>query len=161
MDIKTCCRCGAVKPIEEFRKTKEKRSGYLNRCIACDRVRITEYQRRTRPHGAGSHVATTPEQILRIREQAKRYYANHSKRCNETTSKYRQRNVDKTKAYASLKVALAHKTIIKPSVCSLCGIECVPNGHHENYRHPLEIIWVCDRCHTMIHVAKNIQSAKA
>lgn len=40
---------------------------------------------------------------------------------------------------------------IKNEPCIICG-----NGntqaHHENYSKPLEIVWLCKRCHTQRHI---------
>jgi len=40
----------------------------------------------------------------------------------------------------------------KPKHCSLCGQsgEFI-DGHHEDYDKPLEVIWVCRRCHGLIN----------
>lgn len=41
--------------------------------------------------------------------------------------------------------------IVKPSKCEKCLEEKIVEGHHFDYTKPLEIIWVCKRCHSLIH----------
>ena len=47
--------------------------------------------------------------------------------------------------------ALAQGKISRPSVCTSCGLECVPHGHHHDYAKPLDVIWLCPQCHTGLH----------
>ena len=61
------------------------------------------------------------------------------------------------KEYAHKKVALAIKRgILKRGPCHLCGR--TENGkvpmaaHHEDYFRPLDVIWLCARCHAAVHL---------
>lgn len=36
--------------------------------------------------------------------------------------------------------------------CSFCGDENV-HGHHKDYSKPLEVIWLCPKCHHRLHAA--------
>jgi len=47
--------------------------------------------------------------------------------------------------------ALYRGLIIKPTCCENCNtISSRLNGHHEDYNKPLEVIWLCSSCHTLI-----------
>ena len=57
--------------------------------------------------------------------------------------------------------ALKKGILIRPSVCQVCkkpstlqngrsGIE----GHHEDYRKPLDVMWLCQKCHFTLHESK-------
>lgn len=35
--------------------------------------------------------------------------------------------------------------------CEACGLETATQGHHPNYRKPLEVIWLCPKCHKNEH----------
>ena len=35
----------------------------------------------------------------------------------------------------------------KPNQCHVCGNYCHPEGHHIDYRKPLDVVWVCRPCH--------------
>jgi hypothetical protein len=39
---------------------------------------------------------------------------------------------------------------LKPEPCYLCGEKKV-HAHHPDYSKPLEVFWLCQRCHTKIH----------
>lgn len=45
-------------------------------------------------------------------------------------------------------------TIIKPDCCEKCGNETIKrnlHGHHYDYSKPLEVIWLCAKCHWELH----------
>lgn len=41
--------------------------------------------------------------------------------------------------------------LFKPNKCADCGVECSPHAHHSDYQKPLDVLWVCRRCHANIH----------
>lgn len=47
--------------------------------------------------------------------------------------------------------ALQAGKVKRPSTCSVCGKQCVPHGHHPDYSKPLEVVWVCHKCHCEYH----------
>jgi hypothetical protein len=58
---------------------------------------------------------------------------------------------EKRKARSILRYFLVKNPSYKPSECSVCNRTGRIHGHHNNYDKPLEVIWVCPRCHTDIH----------
>ena len=57
----------------------------------------------------------------------------------------------KHRARIALNNAIAKGLVIRPDICMVCSKECKPNGHHEDYIKPLEVIWLCGKCHTEAH----------
>lgn len=59
-----------------------------------------------------------------------------------------------TKAGIEVRKAVALGIIIKPERCSNCNAK-VPldelEGHHHDYSKPLEVEWLCKRCHRKTH----------
>ena len=53
-------------------------------------------------------------------------------------------------AYNTLKCAIERGEIIRPDNCSRCNIKSDIIGHHEDYSRPLEVIWLCYKCHRKI-----------
>lgn len=49
--------------------------------------------------------------------------------------------------------------LYKPSECADCGVLCNPHAHHHDYEKPLDVLWVCRKCHANIH--KQIRLNKA
>ena len=55
-------------------------------------------------------------------------------------------------ARLSLHRALRRMEIKKSDECELCGnTEVHLSGHHKDYGKPLNVIWLCDRCHGLVH----------
>lgn len=57
---------------------------------------------------------------------------------------------EKFKARYSLNDAVKSGKIIKPKKCQLCDIETKLEGHHHDYSKPLDVKWLCNRCHNLI-----------
>ena len=47
--------------------------------------------------------------------------------------------------------------LLRPKQCSKCFV--IPNrtieGHHPDYSKPLEVLWLCHRCHRIAHSARS------
>ncbi len=84
-------------------------------------------------------------------ESGKEYTRNHSK---IIAKKYRHIK----QAGQKVKDAIKYGKLIRPKNCCLCGSENKIEGHHADYDKPLEVIWVCQKCHRMIH--KRIKEEK-
>jgi hypothetical protein len=57
----------------------------------------------------------------------------------------------RSREYSKLSWAIKSGKVIKPTICPQCGE--VPEygrieGHHHDYSKPLEVKWLCSRCHT-------------
>lgn len=59
--VKTCKKCGATKPLEEFDKVKENRDGHSGMCKECRRRKQREYSRAKTARKAKSHI---PERVI-------------------------------------------------------------------------------------------------
>lgn len=105
---------------------------------------------------------STPEQRNRRKEQNKKWKernkekiaAYRDKKKNEKReyeNNYRKVNETRYKANNLLSNSIRLRTIIRPSVCSRCGIICKPDGHHEDYNKPLDVVWLCKPCHMKRH----------
>ena len=62
---------------------------------------------------------------------------------------WRDRNKLKVLAH-NLKNRAVQVGKLKPLPCTICGEE-KSYGHHEDYNKPLEVVWLCHRCHTNVH----------
>jgi hypothetical protein len=50
-------------------------------------------------------------------------------------------------AYRVVAIAMRNKSLVRPNFCSLCGKQCRPDAHHDDYNKPLDILWLCRSCH--------------
>lgn len=129
---KDCFKCGTTKPIEEFYKHRFMADGHLNKCKECARfdVRkhraendsVREYDRRR---------AKTPEKAKSIRQIASRWQKKHPERAN---------------AHRKVSRAVANGSLVK-GPCTQCGSTKCVHGHHHDYSKPLDVTWLCARCH--------------
>lgn len=58
------------------------------------------------------------------------------------------------KANAILRQAVNRGEIVRPGKCEKCGRRphmTVLNGHHPDYSKPLDVQWLCDSCHGIVH----------
>jgi len=75
----------------------------------------------------------------------------HSVNANNMAYKKRRGNAIKRRAHVFLKRMIDKGRIIRPNKCSLCRKECKPDGHHPDYFDPLNVIWLCRKCHKLVH----------
>lgn len=92
-----------------------------------------------RPPGHQS-LLTDEERLERRREHGRR-----------GAKLYRKRHPEKARAHWRVSKAVQRGTLERPDRCSACEKECVPQGHHEDYSKPLEVTWLCRRCHMEVH----------
>jgi hypothetical protein len=85
-------------------------------------------------------------------ERQKRYRRSNPEVARRAVKKREDRIPEARRAYSALRNAIKTGAIIKPSSCSRCGKECEPSGlhgHHKDYLKPLEVEWMCPRCHAL------------
>jgi ribosomal protein S27AE len=63
------------------------------------------------------------------------------------TRRWRLANPEKNMAHRLMKGALRRGEIVKAESCEDCGAGGVLHGHHEDYSRPLNVTWLCPRCH--------------
>ncbi|KKN69016.1 hypothetical protein LCGC14_0444880 [marine sediment metagenome] len=61
----------------------------------------------------------------------------------------------KARAYSQLAFALHRGELTRPEACENCGATGPVEGHHEDYRYPLVVRWLCVRCHQDRHTRRN------
>ena len=62
---------------------------------------------------------------------------------------YRERTKDRAACYATTKKAIKSGTLVRQP-CESCGEKSVM-AHHDDYTKPLEIRWLCYKCHPRFH----------
>ncbi len=60
-------------------------------------------------------------------------------------------NPEKGKAKHKVYIELTAGRLIKPFLCEHCQEAKKLNAHHEDYLKPLDVIWLCHRCHGRVH----------
>jgi hypothetical protein len=132
---KTCKLCKTEKPADGFYA----RGGLV--CIECTKARV----RANRAANA---------EYYRMADAAKPRKRGKTERAvqNARSRKYYYANKDKNSARLKLNRALARGLVQKPSCCSRCNKPAARlEGHHPDYAKPLDVIWLCDPCHSAEH----------
>lgn len=129
-DAKRCCVCKQIKPISNFSKRVRSKDGFEYRCKSCINERISRY------YESNLEKAALKKQKLKNRN-------------SELSKKYRQQHPDRN---TSLKIFGKAKRIgsVKMEPCRVCG-ENKSEGHHPDYNHPLDVVWLCRKHHREVH----------
>jgi hypothetical protein len=126
-----CKRCDLKKPLEEFPKDGRKF------CKACERARNR------------AHYWKNPDGHRKRR--AAHYVANRERELAKDAKR------DKIKYGARIAVmrAIQSGRLTRPDKCGSCGGACKPDAHHRDYSKPLEVDWMCAKCHGEEHRRAN------
>lgn len=136
--MKECFKCHQVKPLAEFYQHRRMADGHLNKCKACTRV------------DALMHRALNMER--RLEYERRRNRSEHRRRDRRRrNTRYRRAHPEREAAYGAVYGAVRAGRLTKPSACQGCGRNVHLHAHHEDYRQPLNVVWLCARCHAEHH----------
>jgi hypothetical protein len=151
--MKTCFKCDEEKPLSEFYKHEQMGDGHLGKCKECTKNDVKTH----RAENLEKAIAyDRSRNILPHRVEARKEYAK-TDRGREVVSashkRYKDKYPEKFKAHSRVGNAIKSGKLTRPDNCGVCGVECVPHGHHWSYEeeHWLDVEWVCIHCHIDIH----------
>jgi hypothetical protein len=140
--FRNCCRtCGQARPREAFYHDRTTASGRQASCKDCQKQRAAAWQR-AHPERHRAHVSA--------------WKASHPEEVRRHAGLTRSRRGQEARDVARLvgRVASATRRAVTPGLlarpdrCSGCGREgVVLDAIHEDYARPLEVVWLCRRCH--------------
>jgi len=130
-----CIECASAKGDAEFYRHPQASNGLMGVCKDCHKSRmrirarinpaVQEYDRAR---------AKTPERRAKARA---------------ITVKWRAENPQGEKAHRAVSYAVSSGKL-KKLPCEFCGSERV-HAHHRDYSKPLEVVWLCAKCHHRLH----------
>lgn len=130
--LKLCKDCGLVRPQSDFYCHPRMADGFLNSCKFCRQA----YEKRRR--------LTNPAVRARDKTPARR------KQRQAIAARWRQANPNGHHAHNAANNAVRDGKLIREP-CQLCGVTEFVHKHHGDYSRPLDIIWLCARCHQRLH----------
>jgi len=133
---KRCTRCEQVKPLSEFTKSKSQPSGVTSACSECHNRASRLY--RESPEGRQKHLSNGRARKLDPRK--------HSMDLARKR-KYTAECSHKRRAHQQVYLAVKSGTLVRPTKCSRCEKECKPEASHHDYSKPLDVEWLCAKCH--------------
>jgi ribosomal protein S27AE len=150
MKGKKCFKCGKVKPLDEFYKHPQMGDGYLNKCKECAKKDVAE-DRINNPEKLKARDKKRNGLPHRIKGRKRYAQSSRGKKvCGKAKKKWIERNP--LKRLASLMVSRAIRVgRLKRQPCEECGSTTRVHGHHDDYYKPLEVRWLCPKCHTELH----------
>ena len=141
MREKTCFKCNIKKPITEFYIHKQMSDGYLNKCKECNKKDVTNNYKLKRKQ-YHDYEKTRNQKIQRKKNKV--IY----------TKKSREKNPEKYKARLAISNGIKNGTLVQEP-CIYCG-NIKSEAHHHDYSKPLDIIWVCFKCHREIEHGQTV-----
>ena len=136
--MKKCFKCEKEKPYSEFYKHKKMKDGYLGKCKECTKKDAVEHRE-----------ANIDEIREYDRERSK--LPHRVKRNVENTKKFREQFPHKYKAHSLVGNAVRDGRLVKPDKCPVCNETRQIEGHHDDYSKPLNVKWLCAKCHRQLH----------
>jgi Bacillus phage endonuclease len=125
--------------------------------------KVKEYQRKSSRNYWQNHTdkAKEAQRQWRIanpdkaREATYRWRENNPDKVKGYDRKRREKDVIKIDARKRIHVSVKRRKLIRPSQCSRCGRDDVAiEAHHEDYKKPLEVVWLCKCCHLETHLGR-------
>ena len=80
------------------------------------------------------------------RENRRKRYSSNKQKEKDYHAEYKSRNPDKYKARYILNNAIRRGTV-KKEPCEKCKTTDRVTAHHDNYSQPLDVHWLCPKCH--------------
>ena len=147
--MKTCSTCKASKPLTEFYRS----GGFLSSCKECKRAyaranrakRVDYYRQFDRDRHANNQSRRDYDHA-----QSRQWRKDNPKRHAQLTAEWRLRNPEKYQAHIILNNA-KNSGKISPMSCAHCD-NPKTDAHHHDYSRPLDVTWLCHRCHAQRHV---------
>lgn len=155
---KPCTKCKCVKPLAEFEIEKRRKSGYGPLCRLCANALNNTYNALPRVRQRMKELRSRPEAHAKHIEGLRQWYAANPHTGNHPRDKQRQAEYNRSRSHSPevrarkrFYAAISLGRITRPNNCSVCGKQCKPHGHHDDYSKPYDVLWVCTKCHGDIH----------
>ena len=151
-----CRECASAYHKQYRMINKKKLTNYYEVWRKNNADRLKEYKRtyyqKNKESIMAKHREYDKKHIKQKREANKRYCHNHPDRVAESNTKYRRNNPEKYKAHNLVSYAVKNGRL-SPQFCECCGEEKT-EAHHDDYSKPLEVRWLCHKCHMEWHANK-------
>lgn len=157
---KECRTCHKLLDISYFYRHGEMKDGHLNICIDCTKERVFKHRishiDKIREYDRKRGVTEERKQknVERYHKIKKEDPDKFISMNRNRTNNYRQKYKNKQKAVAIVQRNLLSGKLKRIDQCEVCGINKSEHAHHEDYSKPLDILWVCIKCHGYIHRKK-------
>ena len=149
--MKVCRECNTEKPLSDFYKHSKMADGHLNKCIECVKSRVTKHREANlqKIQAYDKLRSNQPHRIMARKEYAKTEQGKEAHR--RGIKAYQERYPMRHAAHVITGNAIRDGKLIRTSNCSVCGSTEKIEGHHDDYTKPLDVRWLCEKCHKEWH----------
>lgn len=127
--MRPCKTCGASKPPSGFYAGQTE-------CKDCWKARV-KLRRLTNP-------------AVRAYDRERAKTPSRREKATAITSNWRRKNPDAYRAQNALNNAVRDGKIERKP-CEICAQPKGVHAHHRDYSKPLDVVWLCPRCHHRLH----------
>jgi len=139
MQFKTCRNCSVKKSVTDFYQMGNAAAGARD-CICKECVKAYQKQRALLKQDEISAANKSYNQVRNL---------THRETLREQTRKWRAEHPRAYKAQTAVGNAIRDRKLQR-GVCQLCA-NPKAQAHHKDYDRPLDVVWLCSRCHLRIH----------
>lgn len=134
-----------------FYKHPEMKDGRVNKCKECNKKDVRENRTLKLDYYREYDKARAfnPNRVLARDEYAKTDAGKLA--FNRAKHKWNDNNVIKRHASNLVNNAVRDGKLIKSSKCECCDNTHRLHGHHDDYAYPLNVRWLCSKCHCAWH----------
>lgn len=157
--MKSCFKCGKAKELELFYRHPYMADGRLGKCIECAKKdSIAQIKKKKKD----PRWVDWERDRCRKKQKKRRESGFKGKSSSGSRSKWLKKFPEKRKAQIIAGNAKRSGLLKSPGKCQSCGKR--PKRiqmHHEDYKLPLQVLWLCSSCHGMAHWKPSAESCNA
>ena len=145
---KSCRGCGRVKPLNAFAPHDRGLYGRYSLCRPCAAERAHAWREKDVERARELHRAA---ERARYERDPETFHA----ASRRWTLRYPERRRLVANACAAVLKAIKLGELVRPTACEQCGSTGVKiDAAHSDYTRPLDVRWLCRRCHVMWDIAE-------
>lgn len=131
--MKKCFKCGRELPLDSFYTHSRMKDGHLNKCKECTILDMRMHREKNgdkiraydRASGGDRHLV-----------------------------KFGDKFPEKRRAQIAVGNAIRDGKMCKPLFCTRCLSPGNVQAHHRDYSKPLDVVWLCQKCHVEEHALR-------
>ena len=145
-----CNLCGKFKPKSHFY------NGVTSRCKNCHKANVKKVRESNKDYYLEYDRARSlrPDRVLARKLYHKRMKLDpdYISRNKIARIRWAERNKEKRQANIAVSNAVRDGRLKRPLICQVCcKTKCKIQAHHDNYSKPLNVRWLCIKCHSAHH----------
>ena len=149
--MKKCKECNTEKELTDFYKHSKMADGHLNKCIECVKSRISKHRNENleKIKQYDKKRAMLPHRVKARKEYIQTDKGKEARK--RSIIKYKKKYPMAYAAHVIFGNAIRDGKIKKENNCSICGSDLIVEAHHDDYTKPLNVRWLCNKCHRDWH----------